>query len=183
MASKQVISLARVRLASRMGHVVIVEPSKPTSIPEALYVEAAKAGCVDYNPQMFEAFKKALEQAAKQEDSAVPAAEPIDPMGLVKNAVRHVLIAADSAPELLTSQGLPRLPAIRAAFDKLCAEVPTTVDLKITSEMISLIYIEIQDETREQSAGAAESRYPKGANDGDLTEEVGGLDMSQVSEE
>jgi hypothetical protein len=186
---KEVISLSRVRLASTRGHIVIIEPTTPTRIPAALFLEAAKKGCVDYNPQMIEAFKFAMAKAAQAEGSEPNANEtsPIEPMKFVKDSVRQVLAAGASEPELLTAQGLPRLPAVRAAFDAMCGEAHVDTDVKVTTELIGTIYLEIQEELKPTPALTA--RYPSGVPQGDLEgEEAGGLDeatlerLSQIKE-
>src|SRR5690606_24118581 len=71
--SKLILSLRDVRLASTAGHVIRVKKNTPTRIPKALYVLAAQNGCVDYNPQMIEAFKAALAQAEGTGDAKADA--------------------------------------------------------------------------------------------------------------
>jgi hypothetical protein len=171
---KQVLSLARVRLASTRGHIIIIEAGIPTTIPAALFLEAAKKGCVDYNPQMIEAFKAAMANATKQPaEGTNPAAKNIDVMQIAKDAVRQVLLAGQKEPELLTSQGLPRLPAVRAAYDMVCGEKHVDTELKITTDLIGTLYLAIQEEAK--PAEAPTPRYPAGVPTGDLEgEEVGG---------
>lgn len=171
---KEVLSLRRTRLASTRGHIIIVEPNIPTRIPAALFLEAAKCGCVDYNPQMLEAFKQAMANAAAAAVEGKPAVKDIiDAAKLAKDAVRQVMLAGAKEPELLTSQGLPRLPAVRAAYDMLCGEKHVEPDLKVTTDLIGSLFLEIQDEIKPEAPAAA--RYPTGVPAGDLEgEEVGG---------
>jgi hypothetical protein len=176
MARKEVLSLRQVRLASRRGHIIIVQPGIPTQIPEALFLEAAKNGCVDYNPQMVEAFKAAVASAARN-DAASPAVTKtaVDAAKLAKDAVRQVMLAGMKGPELLTSTGLPRLPAVRAAYDELCGVNHVEPELKITTDLIGAMYLDIQDEGVPEKAEDSSSRYPAGIPAGDLEgEEVGG---------
>lgn len=171
---KEVLALRRTRLASTRGHIIIVEPNIPTRIPAALFLEAAKCGCVDYNPQMLEAFKQAMANAAAAEVTGVPVVKDvIDVTRLAKDAVRQVLSHGSKEPELLTSQGLPRLPAVRAAYDMLCSEKHVEPELKITTDLIGTLYLDIQEEMKPEAPAAA--RYPTGVPAGDLEgEEVGG---------
>lgn len=169
---KQVFALKETRLASRRGHIIVVPPQTPTKIPRALFVEAAKNGCVDYSDEMV----AALTSAAKSAKVATREADSeVDFLALAKSAVSHVLLAANKDPELLTSGGVPRLPAVRAAFEELCAAKRVKSDLKITSDLIARITVDLQSEVK--PAELEQSRYPDGIPTGDLEgEEVGGVD-------
>jgi len=166
---KKVLSLSDVRLASTKGHVVLVPANEPTLIPAALFLEAAKCGCFDYSEEMLEALKAAVAKAEAVEPEDKP--EPIDFMKFAREAVRQTLSAGKSAPQLLNSAGLPRLPAVRAAYRQILDNAQLKSDLKITSALVDKLVLEVTDE-------AKPSPLAKDADDefgGDLEgEEVGG---------
>lgn len=166
---KQILSLRKVRLASTSGHVIIVEPGIPTEIPEQLFVEAAKQGCVDYNKQMIDAFRVAMENAATEAEVSL-AAPSIDLVDLVRQSLKQVLLADDKT--LLTSAGVPRVPAVRAAYEVLCAQHKVASELKVTPELVTDLFLNLQGENEPVS----NERYPVGVeNDLDGDDEVGGV--------
>jgi hypothetical protein len=164
---KEVISLSRVRLASTRGHVIIVEPGVPTRIPQALFIEAAKAGCAEYSSEMAKVFQQAfdgseeLKQEIKKEEIAA------DPdltrlSELVRNAVQHVIQASAANPDLVTSNGQPRIPAVRAAFDAICASEGVDVELTINAEVVrdAMADIGALSSTAEYDTSKEGDRYP-----------------------
>ena len=169
---KTVLSLRDVRLASTAGHIVQVKAGVPKRIPNVLFLEAAKNGCVDYNPQMIEAFRAAVERAESMEDT--DNVDDVDRMML--DSVRQVLLAADDNPMLLTQDGSPRVPAVRAAYEHICATNHITSDVKITPDLVRDYYLRITEEIKPAPQAEA-PRYPDGIPQGDLEgEEVGGID-------
>jgi hypothetical protein len=180
---KQVLSLRDVRLASTRGHVILVDAGVPTTIPEALFVEAAKNGCVDYSPAMIEAFKSAVERA----ESLADGEEPKDSMDVInklaKDAVKHVMLAAEDSPELLTAQGLPRVPVVRAAFETLCADAGVNGDVKITLDLVQDFYLQVQEEgDAVELDRSKEAGRPAPVPKGNLADEEVGGDVSEMLE-
>ena len=176
--NKEVIALRKTRLASTRGHIIIVEPGVPTRIPQALFLEAAKCGCVDYSPEMFNAFENAMAKAKE----TVETDDGSDPMQVadkhLKDAVRTVLLAAQDDPGLLTGQGVPRVPAVRAAFEELCARAQVNPQVNVNADLVQDYFLRVQeiaegvelDMSRE--GGSTPDPRPMGANLAD--EEVGG---------
>jgi len=181
---KKVLALSRTRLAGTSGHVVIVEAGKPTRIPAALFLEAIKCGCVDYNPAMIKAFNDALVAAAAEEEAEAgdQTSDEEEKVGVAEinkmlmDAVRQVLIASETSPEVLTAQGMPRVPVVRAAFDNTCAELEIDPGVKVTSELVEEMYLRVQEQAEavEHDVSKEGNRYPadlSGLGDG----EVGGV--------
>jgi hypothetical protein len=137
---------------------------------------------------MIEAFKQAMANAAAAEASGAPSKkESVDLMRVARDAVRQVMLAADSEPELLTAAGLPRLPAVRAAYDMLCDEQHVDAELKVTTDLVGTLFLEIQEESKPAPQAESATRYPGGVPEGDLgDEEVGGdveATLSRVAEQ
>jgi hypothetical protein len=171
---KQVVSIANVRLASTAGPVILVEAGKPTWIPNVLFSEASLRGCVDYDPRMIEMFRS-LEAGVTGE----PSPTGPDQQGLAETAVRQVLIAAADSPELLaTTTNLPRVPAVQAAFEAICANNGVEPEFKISRDIVTAIYERIAktEDAGNPNPGVAVEHTDSGASlGGDLEgEEVGG---------
>jgi hypothetical protein len=99
-----------------------------------------------------------------------------DQQGLAEVAVRQVLIAAANSPELLaaTTQ-LPRVPAVQAAFEAICADNGVKPEFKISRDIVTAIYERISqtEDTHAPNPGVAVNSEPSFG--GDLEgEEVGG---------
>jgi len=176
---KQVLALRATRLASVRGHIVLIPAGEPTWIPKALYLEAAKNGCVDYNPEMIAAFQAAIDKVKEGELGE----DMVDVDKIAKDAVRHVMLASATNPGIVTTTGVPRVAAVRIAFEELCADQGVKSDVKITTELVTDYYLQVQEEDDlTKAAVTEEARYPEGVAGGDLEgEEVGG-DIDAVLE-
>ena len=182
--SKDVLSLRTVRITSVQGPCAIVEAGKPKRIPRALFLEAARNGCVDYNPEMVQAFRNAV--LASSEAESKENADAVSYDRLMKDAVRQVLIAAEEAPELLTRNGTPRVAAVRSAFDSACAELDVTPDIEINRELIETVFEQVDAaDTASALDRSKEGGYIPPSVDRLGDGEVGGLDddlLARVAE-
>lgn len=139
--SKMVFSMSTVRLTCTKGQTAIVQAGVPKRIPRALFLEAAKAGCVDYDPRMIAALQAAVAAAeVAGEDGADDAP---DFLSLAKDAVRQVLLSAIEEPTLLTANGTPRVAAVRAAFELACENSGITTEFEINKELVESLSKEV----------------------------------------
>jgi ATP:corrinoid adenosyltransferase len=177
--TKVVWSPNTVRLSSTKGATAIIYAGQPKRIPRSLYMEAMKNGCVDYNPQMIQAFKSAIARA--ENEGYEPTESTFDVMGELKTAIRQVMLAAGEQPELLTADGSPRVAAVRTAFEDACSNVNEDPgQIEVTRELVIQLHQEVvaadnvtrYDTTKMGAADRVANEVPRGADfEG---EEVGG---------
>ena len=170
---KKVISLQNVRLASTSGHIILIPARKPTRIPDALYLEAAKNGCIDYDPKLAKAFVEAMAAAANEADEEAA----FDPSGLIREAVRKVMIFGDK--KSLTKDGIPKVAAVRSTLDILLAEEQISVDVAVDREIVYDMFVELQDVVANEKAASELVQASKPAK-GDLTGEESGGDVDAM---
>jgi hypothetical protein len=147
---KKIISLRDVRLATTTGHVALIKARIPTEIPEALWLEAARNGCVDYSAEMVKAFAEALKDIAGSDEDQV-----FDPAQQVREAVRNVMLFGKD--DHFTAQGVPKVMAVRAALE---AEGETP-DVPVTKDLVYDFYLELEGESEDEPAQEPDdgSRY------------------------
>ncbi len=172
---KKVIALSETRLAGTLGHTIIIPARKPTRIPKSLYLEAAKRGCVDYDPRMAKAFLDALREAGElgDQDEIV-----INPQALAKQAVRKVMLLGDKSA--FTANGVPKVAAVRRALDMQLEEDEITAEVALTKTMVYDVFLELQDEDALEAAPV--STVSKRQIKGDLEGEESGGSVEDMLE-
>lgn len=171
---KKIISLQDVRLASTSGHIILVPARKPTRIPDALYLEAAKNGCIDYDPKLAKAFVEAMAAAATEADEEAV----FDPTALIRESVRKVMIFGDK--QALTKDGIPKVAAVKSALEILLAEEEISVDVAVDREIVYDMFVELQDAVANEKA--ASELVAASQHGGDLEGEEAGGDVDAMLE-
>ena len=173
---KKIISLKDVRLASTTGHIILVKARKPTRIPDQLYLEAHKNGCIDYDPKLAQAFVEAMAAAANEGDEKAA----FDPSGLIKESVRKVMIFGDK--KTLTKDGIPKVTAVRSALDILLAEQEISTEVAVDREIVYDAYVGLQDVVDREKAATELVAISSGAGASNLTGEEAGGDVDAMLE-
>ena len=169
---KKVIALQETRLSSGTGHDVVIPARIPTYIPWPLWEDAARNGCVDYNPALANDMIKALQEATeldKASDVDVKAAS--DPRALIVEAVRSVMLIGDKSA--FTGAGVPKVAAVKVALDRVRADQGVKVDVALDREIVYDVFLELQDVKPE---AAAVPDIPAGA----LGDEESGGDVEDM---
>lgn len=129
---KKFFSMRTVRLTGTSGHTAIVKATKPTLLPEVLWMEAIRRGCIEFDPEMITAAAEAAKAAAQEE---VEAEATVEPKVIVRRAVQQVLMLDD--PSALTNEGVPKVAVVK----RLVGDP----SIQIRSEMVYDLFLELTD--------------------------------------
>lgn len=168
---KRVISLKDVRLASTKGHIAILKAKEPKEIPEPLFLEATKAGCIDFNAKTIQTLRETLK--ALEEDDSIISFD--DPRAIVKDAVKTVMVYGEA--DAFTAAGVPKVLAVKASLDSDTA-------IPVDRELVYDLYVELDGDG--VSVGSPPEPEVAAPADDDLgdgrTEDNLGLDSDTADE-
>lgn len=167
---KRVISLKDVRLASTSGHIIPLEARVPTEIPEPLFLEASKQGCIDYNAQTIQTLKETL--AALESDEEIQSLS--DPRNIIKEAVKTVMIFG--TPEAFTAEGVPKVLAVKASI-----ESDSPLPIPVDRELVYDLYLELEGTAVEVAAPNTRDEKADNLGDGRVKDNLG-LDSETSNE-
>lgn len=142
---KQFFSLRSVRVANTSGYCVQIAANTPTELPEPLWPDAFRAGCMEFDAKLIKAAADAIKAHAGKPPAAAGKPTKRDNAAIVRQAVQEVLESGD--PGAVTKVGVPKLSAVRARVAKLGG-----ASEGLTSDAIYDIFVELQDSQAEEAA-------------------------------
>lgn len=169
---KKFFSMRDIRLTGTKGHTALLKANKPKLLPEVLWLEAARKGCIEFDAELIKAAAEAAKEAVTEEEATS------DPRGKVKRAVQQVLMLDD--PQTVTKEGVPKVAVVK--------RVLADPDIQVSSELVYELYFELtetlEEDSDEVSLEELERRVDRsGLEDPDgVLEEVGGGVAAVVAE-